>query len=105
MGEQEIGHVGGLQPVLGEAVDDELPHRERAGIDESYPALSAQQHHGAPAEAAVADALARKALHQNVDVPALDAHRRPPQAPDSGCNLDDGRPFEPETTRATGSLV
>ena len=87
MGHQEVGHVRGLEPVVGEAMDQQLADPETAGIDQRDPALAADQDDRAPAEPAVAHRLARITLDQDVDLVAVDLHGLP-------CVLEGGRSVE-----------
>ena len=80
MRQQQIGHRGRLEPMMGEALDQDLAHPEAAGIDERDPAMPAHQHDRAPAEPAVADGLARIALDEDLDLIAVDLHAGPARA-------------------------
>jgi hypothetical protein len=77
MGHQQIGHVGGLEAVAGEALHQQLADPESAGIDQRHPALAADEDDRAPTEPAMAHRLARIALHQDVNFVAVDLHDLP----------------------------
>ena len=74
VGEQQIGDVSRLQSALSEALDQHGAHAEPAGIDQRDAAMRAQQNHRAPAQAAMADRFAGKALHDDVDVVVVYFH-------------------------------
>src|SRR5690349_1656445 len=54
----------------------ERTQAERAYVDQAHPSVPAQQHHAAPAEAAVADRLPRITLDDDVDVVTTGLHVR-----------------------------
>ena len=74
MGKQQIGDVRRFQSALGEAFDQHGPHAEAAGIDQHDAAVRAQQYDRAPAQPAVADRFAGKALHDDVEIVVVDFH-------------------------------
>src|ERR1019366_9001382 len=77
VGHQEVGHVRRLEAVAMEPLHHELADPETAGIDQGDPAGAGDQRDRAPAEPAVAHGLARIALHQDVDLVAVDLHGLP----------------------------
>src|SRR5262249_47523307 len=79
MGEQDVGHVLGLQATLLQPLDQEPPHAERAGVDQRHPAVAAQQDDAAPAQATMAYRLPREALDDDIDVVRGLAHHAAPR--------------------------
>src|SRR6266702_1359159 len=67
MREDDVGHVGGLQPALCELRYEALPHAEAAHVHQGDVPAAADQRDRAPAQAPMADHPAGKALDQYVD--------------------------------------
>jgi hypothetical protein len=67
VGQHHVGHRVGRHAVGLELLAQLLAHAEGAHVDEDGAAFAAQQGHGAPAQAAVADRAAGKALHEYVE--------------------------------------
>jgi hypothetical protein len=74
MGEQQIGHVGGLEVAPAAAAAARGAQPERSRIDERDWRVAFQQHDAAPTEAAVAHGLAGAALQNDINLVAADLH-------------------------------
>jgi len=74
--QDHVGHVGRREAMRRKPLRDEPPHAEIAGIDQDHAALASHQRDRAPAKPAMADGLARIALHQDVDGKSADTDGR-----------------------------
>jgi hypothetical protein len=74
MRQQQVGDLRRLQSAFGKTLEQHGAHAEAAGIDHQNAAVRAQHHDGAPPKAAMADRLAGKALHDNVEIVFAEFH-------------------------------